>query len=307
MAGRGADHIPAPARPALPRPPHRPAAPHPEALGRHAAHRAGAVARRPRHRLLQRAEIVLRGPLSRGCRDRSGETAAHQGDVDQQLRELAVHQLRGIILAGRALLRDRREAQRQRRPRHPRRQEGRGGASHHGAPERVDHAELVARRQADRVHGVRRWAVRPVRCECRRQRLAPPHQRQVRRSPPLLVPGRQDHRVRDRPRPGDRLQYTDLRQHANRPVPLGQRGDRPAPSHGARQEHQPAVGARRAIDRLRLGSDGDQRRLPLRPGRPQPLSADRPLHRCRRVHAALPRTVVGAAGGPDGVRLLRGG
>src|SRR5256885_2128514 len=90
-----------------------------------------------------------------------------------------------------------------------------------GTLDRVVQADLAARRKADRVHGLRRWAVRPVGRQRRRPRPAPPHQRQVRRSPPLLVPGREDHRVRDRPRPGDRLQHPDLRQHANRPVPLG--------------------------------------------------------------------------------------
>src|SRR5205809_5409069 len=60
MARRGADDLPAPARRPLPGTPHRPAAADPEALRGHAASRPRPVARRTRHRLLQREEFVLR-------------------------------------------------------------------------------------------------------------------------------------------------------------------------------------------------------------------------------------------------------
>jgi hypothetical protein len=72
------------------------------------------------------------------------------------------------------------------------------------------------------------------------------HRGQVRRPAPGLVSRRQDHRLRDRPRPGDRFPHAGHRQLPDRPVRPGD-GEHPgARQDGQRQEREPPVGPGRA-------------------------------------------------------------
>src|SRR5439155_1027172 len=96
------------------------------------------------------------------------------------------------------------------------------------------------------------------------------------------------------------------REQADRALPRRRRSDRSFASHGGGQEHQPAVGSRRALVGLRLRSHRDQQRLSVRFRGRQRLPVDRLVHRGGGHHHALPGAVVGAPGGPPRVRLLRG-
>src|SRR5437773_1624657 len=83
MAGRSPDDLPAAALRTLPRPPRRPTGADSEALGRNPPSGAGTHAGRAGHRLFQREELVLRGPVSRRCGDRARQTSARQVHLEQ--------------------------------------------------------------------------------------------------------------------------------------------------------------------------------------------------------------------------------
>ena len=263
MARRGADDISPPARGSLPRPADRTAGAHGEALGGHAAHRARAHARRSPDRVLQREELLFCRSLPSRRGDRQGHPPAREVHPLEQLREPALHLFRRLLLARRPLFRNRGEAQGSRRPRHSGHQEGRGGPAYPHPAERPHDALLVAGREAAGVHRIRRRFVGPVRGQRGRLESPPPHARQVRGSPAVVVARREDDRVRDRPRPGDELRRSQVRQHADRAVSPRQGHDRAPRSHGRRQEHQSRLGAGRTVAGLRVGPERHQQPVSL--------------------------------------------
>ncbi len=104
---------------------------HGAAIRGHAAPGAGPLARRQAGRLLQREGLLLRRPLSRRRGDRQGQAAAAQVVLQQQLRDLPVHQLRRQLVARRQVPRHRGQARTAGRHRRSSRSNGTGrpGAS----------------------------------------------------------------------------------------------------------------------------------------------------------------------------------
>ena len=109
---------------------------HQGALGRHAAYRAGALARREADRLPERAELLLHRLLPGRRRDRRGHHEAREVGVRRQLRDLPVHQLHLLVVAGQQVPHLRGPGQGRRRPRHLRPEAAQGGPPHPGEPER---------------------------------------------------------------------------------------------------------------------------------------------------------------------------
>ena len=98
------------------------------------------------------------------------------------------------------------------------------GQAHQAQAQRRHHAVLEPGRTAAGLHRLRRRLQRPVRGEPGRQRPPAAHRGQVRRPAPGLVARRQDHRLRHRPGPGDRLPDPGHRQLPDRPVRPGDGG-----------------------------------------------------------------------------------
>src|SRR5256885_1108322 len=166
------------------------------------------------------------------------------------------------------------------------------------------HAVLVPRRESARVHGLRRRHLGPVRRQRRRLRAAPAHQRQVRRPPAILGPRRQDDRLRHRSWRRHRFRRPQVRQHADRPVPPRQGHDRRAGAHGSGEEHQPRLGARRKVARVRLRPQWHQQHLPVRLRRREHLPAHRCVYGRVGYHPAVALSLLGARGRPARLRLL---
>src|SRR6266568_3923472 len=236
--------------------------------------------------------------------DRSGQAAARQVHVELELREPSLHQLRGLVLARRAVFRDRREAQGPRRSRHSRCEEGQRGPPHPRPAQRAHDAVVVARREAAGVHRVRRRTLGPVHRERRRLEPPPPDERQVRRPRAVLVPRRQDHRVHHRSQLRYRLRGTQVRQPADRPVPPRQRLDRYPPAHGPGEEHQSRLGPGRPVAGVRVRPQRDQQHLPVRLVGREYLPAHRRVHGSIRNQRALAVPLLGARSGSPRVRLL---
>ena len=157
-----------------------------------------------------------------------------------------------------------------------------------------------------RLHRLRRRHFRPLHRQHRRLGPAAPDRRQVRRSGAGLVAGREDDRLHHRPGSGHRFQHPPVRQHAGGAVPPGRRHDRGAAPDGDGQEREPAVGARRSVDRLRLRPQRRQQSLSLQVQRSADLPADQSLHRHPGHHVDGAGDLLGCDRRPAGLRVLRG-